>query len=299
MSLMLGHPKCRQCGSLKLSTRCTLFCSRLSMEGYIFNADAVLQDAVEGKYKFEVPPQVVADCKGVVILNVFEIGAFVTFHYGTGVMMAKWGPKEGSENKYNWSPPVSVMTAGYGMGPIGGGKVDSVLTFLMDDDVMQDFCDVPQTRIGVNAAVSLGRKGGDKGSGFDLKDHKTITYYFTNGAFIGGSLKMGTMNVMTKQNDQFYGNTHVSTKDMLLKPGAVQVPKDTQVDFLYEKMDCLSTGEGWSADEEKLNRSKHFLDLAVEKSEAFTKAAKDKSQEFVAKEQEAPEAAMPVTVAAN
>lgn len=133
--------------------------------------------------------------------------------------MSKWGPKEGSDKKYNWSPPVSVMTAGYGMGPIGGGKVDSILTFLMDDDVMRDFCENPQTRMGVNVAVSLGRQGGDKGSGFDLSKHKTITYVFTNGAFVGSSLKMGTMNVMKGQNDRFYGTTapkeKVSTKDML------------------------------------------------------------------------------------
>lgn len=95
----------------------------------------------------------------------------------------------------------------------------------------------------------------------------------------------------------------MSTKDMLCKPGAVQVPPNTQVDSLYEKLDYLSTGEVWKPDEEKLNSSKHFLDLAKEKSEAFTKASKRGSftkaknqEEGVTKDQQE---AMPATIAAN
>lgn len=58
-------------------------------------------------------------------------------------------------------------------------------------------------------------------------------------------------------------------------------------------------GEVWTPDEGALNRSKHFLDLAKEKSEAFTKAAKNQEERAAKDQQEVPEGPKMATVAAN
>ncbi|CAB9500533.1 YSC84-like protein 1 [Seminavis robusta] len=239
--------------------------SRLSMEGYIYNADKVLEIALDPTTR-EIPTDLVERCKGVAILSIFHIGALMTMHYGTGVVMAKNPP--GAETK--WSAPSACLVNGYSMGALLGGKADSTLVFIMNDETMKDFVHRPQTRMGLDAALAIGKMGGDKTVGIDGKG--TISFAYTSGAFAGLSLQMGTLVHQAKQNEVFYNKEKVEAKDIVLSNTAVQVPSDCQVGDMYKKLDLLEQGMTWVPTPEDMDRSSRFLEGAQSSSQRFTKS---------------------------
>jgi lipid-binding SYLF domain-containing protein len=119
--------------------------SRLSMEGYIYNAHAALQSALDPKSK-EVSVELMDKCVGIVIITTVHVGAIVSLYYGTGVLLKK--TTEGG-----WSPPAAIAVGGTSFGAVIGGKRDNSLIFIMDEETLLDFCKRPQSRIGVDAYV--------------------------------------------------------------------------------------------------------------------------------------------------
>eukprot|EP00529_Nitzschia_sp_RCC80_P027032 CAMPEP_0113457046 /NCGR_PEP_ID=MMETSP0014_2-20120614/9202_1 /TAXON_ID=2857 /ORGANISM="Nitzschia sp." /LENGTH=274 /DNA_ID=CAMNT_0000348521 /DNA_START=70 /DNA_END=894 /DNA_ORIENTATION=- /assembly_acc=CAM_ASM_000159 len=231
--------------------------SRLSMEGYIYNAHTVLVSALDPTTE-QVSVELMEKCKGLVVVTAVHAGAIVTLYYGTGVLLKK---TEGG----GWSPPSAVAVGGTSFGAVLGGKRDNSIIFIMTDEAMTDFVERPQSRIALDAAGTAGNHGGSVNVGMD---QETVTYTTTSGMYVGASVRMATMEPPSAQNASFYGK-EVKAKDILCTPGAVELPENSQVPDIYEKLDMLAKGETWMPNDESLSRSRHFLDLAQSTSAKF------------------------------
>lgn len=245
--------------------------SRLSMEGYIYNANEVLTTALNPNTKI-VPVELFEKCKGIVILTVFHVGAVMSIHYGTGVVMKKKIKDGNNEDQYEWSLPSAVGMAGYSMGVVAGGKVDRVLSFIMDDETMDDFIARPQTRMGLDATFAAGKAGGDANLGID---QGTVSIFFSTGAFAGLSLQMGTMTFQKKQNEVFYGKENIHGKDVMVG-SELKPPEESQIPDLHKKLEQLARGETWVPSQDDLQRSSHFLNKAQEASMRFQSGSIEK-----------------------
>ena len=121
--------------------------SRLSMEGYIYNAHTVLESALDPSTP-QVSVELMEKCKGVVIVTAVHVGAIVTLYYGTGLLLKKL-----DDDGKSWSPPSAISVGGTSFGAVVGGKRDNSIIFIMTDEAMKDFVNRPQSRIALDAYV--------------------------------------------------------------------------------------------------------------------------------------------------
>jgi len=234
--------------------------SRLSMEGYIYNANKVLETALNPK-TWEVPVELVEKCKGVVVITMVQVGVIVSLQYGTGIIMKK--------TETGWSAPSAVAIGGTSFGAVLGGKRDNIIIFIMDDKNMEDFVDRPQSRISLDAAFAAGPKGAKLNLGREAEEKGTISITFSNGAYAGMGVEMFTMETAHEQNEIFY-EKKVKAKDILFKENAVEIPPDTQIPDIYVKMEKLANGETWIPSDDDIQRSRHFADQSIRKSERLS-----------------------------
>ncbi|CAB9527759.1 LAS seventeen-binding protein 3 [Seminavis robusta] len=240
--------------------------SRLSMEGYIYNADKVLDVALHPQTHKAETQKLLQECVGVAILSCVHAGALITAHYGTGVLMAK---KKTTSDKIEWSAPSAVMTVGYSMGALAGGKVDSVLIFIMNDETLRDFMTKPQTRMGLDVALAAGRRGGTANVGLEAESKGTVSVALTNGAFVGASIQIGTLEPQHVQNERFYSISKLTAKTILMSSNIAEVPPESQVPDLHRKLNLLADGLTWVPSPEDVDRSSHFLKQAEDASRHF------------------------------
>jgi len=242
---------------------------RLTMLGCVWNANYVLEQALKPETK-SINQELFENCKGIVLLTMAKAGVFVTGHVGTGVMMAK-DPETGA-----WSPPVAQHIAGYGFGAALGKKDEDVLIFIMDDASMKDFAHRPQTRIGVTAALNVGKTGCEveKGMNTTFEGKDTIMVRYTKGAFTGATLEMGTLDTaQDSQNHKFYGKK-VTVKDVLFKKDSVTLPKDSLIPDIHDKLGMLARGETWVPGDVDRSRSGRHYQIAKEAEKEAKKEGK-------------------------
>ena len=136
----------------------------------------------------------------------------------------------------------------------------------VDDESVHDFAKRPQTRIGVTAALTVAKKGGEVNQGNDttFKGKNSVTVTLTNGAFTGVSLEMGTLEtVRDEQNHVFYGK-QASTSQILFEPGSVHVPEGSLVAEIHEKLGMLARGETWTPGLLDQSRTSQAFQIAEE-----------------------------------
>jgi len=259
---------------------------RLSFEGFVYNANMVLEDALNPKRNRKVLVELIEKCKGVVVMTIYTIGAFLTVHYGTGVVMMKRkkeaqtdsgdggeGGDYENEGEQTWSAPSAVSVGGIATGAVFGGKRDNCLIFLMDDEVMEDFVVRPQSRIALDAAIALGPWGGEASVGMDLPDKGTITVTFPHGAFAGLGLQVATLDSTDVQNKHFYGKPVSPMEIVTAAPDSavVQIPPNSQIPDLHAKLELMAKGEPWVPSHQDVKRSIRFAEEAQTQSVRFVK----------------------------
>jgi lipid-binding SYLF domain-containing protein len=268
--------------------------NRISMEGMIWNANHVLEAALDPD-NHGVPAELFRNCEGVVLLSVVQAGLIFTGHYGTGVMMAKQASDDGTSCE--WSAPVAVGAGGYGGGAFLGAEVDDILIFILDKEELGDFATRPQTRINMTGEVSpgsicdcspflcivekfqlltiifflrtithtnqltIGKHGREANLGLEAPHHKTVTVVFSKGLFGGIGIEMGTLQILKKVNSKFYDIPHVKTTDILFK-NSVNVPTEKGVEELHKKLSWLAAGQTWRPGAEDVDKSEKLRQKA-------------------------------------
>ena len=228
---------------------------RRHMLGMVWNANYALEQALDPNTK-NVPRELFEKCHGIVLMSTVKAGVVFTGNVGTGIMMAK--TEDG-----NWSPPVSVSSVGYSFGAILGKRDDDILIFIMDKKSMEEFVKMPQTRMGVTAALNIGRFGGQVSQGLELPNKGTITVSFSKGIFTGGGIDVGTLETTRDEVNETFYKQKAKASQILFKKGAVTIPEESMVPDIHEKLQWLAEGKTWTPGAEDIDRSSHYLSLAL------------------------------------
>ncbi|ORY30135.1 hypothetical protein BCR33DRAFT_724442 [Rhizoclosmatium globosum] len=145
-----------------------------------------------------IPPQIIDQAKGIVILSVVRAGIVLNKRGGSGLVMVRL--PDGS-----WSAPSAISTDGFGAGlQIGTSKSNLILLF---------------------RRFVVGPSRNNSGKAIN---EPIYLYSTTNGIFIGISLKESVLTQVFEDeeaNSSFYG-PQVSAKDIL--SGFVKCPTDAE-----------------------------------------------------------------------
>ncbi|CAL9111539.1 unnamed protein product [Musa textilis] len=206
----------------------------LSMEHEIYKAANTLKSysqVARLNPERSIPLAVLRGAKGLAILTVAKVGAFLTYKLGTGLVVAK--RSDGS-----WSAPSSILSVGLGWGAQIGGELMDYIIVLHGSKAVKTFCSRLHFSLGAGLSAAAGPVGrvveadlraGDKGSGM------CYTYSCSKGAFVGVSLEGNLVVTRQDANTRFYGDPYLTTTDILV--GSVEQPKAALP--LYAALDDL------------------------------------------------------------
>lgn len=247
-----------------------------SMEGMIYNANAILEKAVSSK-STGISKKIVENCYGVAILSVVEVGAVFSGSVGSGIVLSH-DPVAGT-----WSPPCACALEGIGFGLLMGGSHTDFITFVMDPSTMAAFMSERGHRFARQATAALGHFGRNENLNLNIMNKGAVTLSYTNGAFVGVSIENADVRPLGRANNVFYGRPTLSRdilagdtlgvsegKDILVG-GTVKMPegKVTLIDEVYKKLDILCKGETAepdAAEQAKVEEAKKVTDTAGEEA---------------------------------
>lgn len=212
------------------------------MEGMIWHANDILTKAISDKNN-GLPKDVVANCHGVIIVSVVEVGAIFSGSKGSGIVLAK---NPGAPD-LKWSPPCACSLTGVGFGLLLGAAHTDLLIFAMDTPTLNSFvtdkgfvCDGQNTTV----LGSMGRTGQ---LNLDLMNNGVVIASYANGAYAGVSIEGATFRPNGKANNIFYGNSPSNpvNSQKILEGVAIKIPegKVTLIDEVYKKLDIIQNGE--------------------------------------------------------
>lgn len=213
---------------------------RTSMEGMIWNADHVLEQALSPGQE-GIPKDLFEKCIGICMISVVEVGFIFSGNVGAGILLKK------NEDK-TWGNPCAMGLAGVGWGFLVGGAVKDIMIFIFDDSTMRGMCGDAGARIGGQINLSLGTMGRNYEAGVGISNKGavgTFSVAFSKGAFLGLSVEGALLGPRGKVNDMFYGST--TTAESVVN-GSFQMPanRPTMIQGVYDKLTKLSLGETYT-----------------------------------------------------
>ncbi|KAH7119707.1 hypothetical protein B0J11DRAFT_66913 [Dendryphion nanum] len=164
-----------------------------------------------------IPPQVLANAKGLAILTVFKAGFLGTARFGSGVVVARLA--DGS-----WSAPSAIGTIGAGFGGQIGFELTDFVFILNDANAVKTFAQAGSLTFGGNVSIAAGPVGrnAEAAGAASLKSIAGIfSYSKTKGLFAGVSLEGSGMIERRDANEKLYGRRWTARE---LLSGQVPVP---------------------------------------------------------------------------
>ena len=207
------------------------------MEGMIWHSNDILQKAISA-HGAGLPKDIVANCHGVLLMSVVEVGAIFSGSIGSGILIRK-SPIFGMK----WSPPCACKLHGAGFGLAIGGAHKDFLTFFLDNDSVRAIASGKEFTFGAQNSHVLGHFGHTQGLDFNNLNNGVISVSFSDGAFLGVSLEGAKVTPNQKVNEHFYGQPVTAQK--IIEGIAVKMPCDkvTLMDQVHAKLEILSMGE--------------------------------------------------------
>ncbi|PSN75491.1 DUF500-domain-containing protein [Corynespora cassiicola Philippines] len=148
-----------------------------------------------------IPPQVLANAKGLAILTVFKAGFLGTARFGSGVVVARLA--DGS-----WSAPSAIGTVGGGFGGQIGFELTDFVFILNDASAVKTFAQAGSLTLGGNVSIAAGPVGrnAEAAGAASLKSVAGIfSYSKTKGLFAGVSLEGSGIIERRDANEKLYG----------------------------------------------------------------------------------------------
>ncbi|KAF2117413.1 hypothetical protein BDV96DRAFT_490172 [Lophiotrema nucula] len=164
-----------------------------------------------------IPPQILANAKGLAILTVFKAGFLGTARFGSGVVVARLA--DGS-----WSAPTAIGTIGGGFGGQIGFELTDFVFILNDASAVKTFAQAGSLTLGGNVSIAAGPVGrnAEAAGAASLKSVAGIfSYSKTKGLFAGVSLEGSGIIERRDANEKLYGRRWTARE---LLSGAVPVP---------------------------------------------------------------------------
>ncbi|ODV89211.1 hypothetical protein CANCADRAFT_18111, partial [Tortispora caseinolytica NRRL Y-17796] len=155
-----------------------------------------------------IPPEVLANAKGLAILTVLKAGFLFSGRAGSGVVVARL--PDGS-----WSGPSAIVTAGAGVGGQIGAELTDFVMILNSRQAVETFAQLGSVTLGGNISIAagpLGRNVEADGTA-SLKSVAAIfSYSKTKGLFAGVSLEGSVIAERRDANRKFYGPNATAAK---------------------------------------------------------------------------------------
>lgn len=172
-----------------------------------------------------IPPHVLQNAEGLVILTVLKAGFLFSGRAGSGVIVSRL-PDGG------WSAPSALVTAGAGVGGQIGAELTDFVFILNSRKAVDSFSQTGNITLGGNmslAAGPLGRNAEAAGSASATNVATIFAYSKTKGLFAGVSLEGSVLVERREANRKFYGNNNATAKKIL--SGYVEPPPDCDAIF--------------------------------------------------------------------
>ncbi|ORX99605.1 DUF500 and domain-containing protein [Clohesyomyces aquaticus] len=165
-----------------------------------------------------IPPQILANAKGLAILTVFKAGFLGTARFGSGVVVARLA--DGS-----WSAPSAIGIIGGGFGGQIGFELTDFVFILNDANAVKTFAQAGSLTFGGNVSIAAGPVGrnAEAAGAASLRSVAGIfSYSKTKGLFAGVSLEGSGMIERRDANEKLYGSRWTARE---LLGGQVAVPE--------------------------------------------------------------------------
>ncbi|KKY13532.1 hypothetical protein UCDDS831_g08899 [Diplodia seriata] len=148
-----------------------------------------------------IPPQVLANAKGLAILTVFKAGFLGSGRFGSGIVVARL-PDGG------WSAPSAIGTVGGGFGGQIGFELTDFVFILNDANAVKTFAQAGSLTLGGNVSIAAGPVGrnAEAAGAASLKSVAGVfAYSKTKGLFAGVSLEGSVLIERRDANEKLYG----------------------------------------------------------------------------------------------
>ncbi|KAK5166920.1 uncharacterized protein LTR77_007649 [Saxophila tyrrhenica] len=168
-----------------------------------------------------IPPQILANAKGLAIMTVLKAGFLGSGRFGGGVVVARLA--DGS-----WSAPSAIGTVGGGFGGQIGFELTDFVFILNDAMAVKTFAQVGSLTLGGNVSIAAGPVGrsAEAAGAASLKSVSGIfAYSKTKGLFAGVSLEGSALIERRDANEKMY-NRKVTARELL--SGGVPVPPQAE-----------------------------------------------------------------------
>ncbi|KAF2657729.1 DUF500-domain-containing protein [Lophiostoma macrostomum CBS 122681] len=168
-----------------------------------------------------IPPQILANAKGLAILTVFKAGFLGTARFGSGIVVARLA--DGS-----WSAPSAIGQIGGGFGGQIGFELTDFVFILNDAKAVTTFAQAGSLTLGGNVSIAAGPVGrnAEAAGAASLKSVAGIfSYSKTKGLFAGVSLEGSGIIERRDANEKLYGRRWTARE---LLGGSVPVPPSAE-----------------------------------------------------------------------
>ncbi|PRT55405.1 hypothetical protein B9G98_03025 [Wickerhamiella sorbophila] len=192
-------------------------------------------------YDSVIPPHVLRNAKGLMIITVLKAGFLFSGRAGSGVLVARL--PDGS-----WSPPSAIMTGGAGVGGQIGAELTDFIFILNTREAVETFARGGSLTLGGNmslAAGPLGRNAEAAGGVSASNATAVFSYAKTKGLFAGVSLEGSVIVERREANRKFYGSSSCTSRSIL--SGRVRPPRS--VAPLFQVLDSKAFRADWDEDD--------------------------------------------------
>lgn len=164
-----------------------------------------------------IPPQILANAKGLAIITVLKAGFLGSARYGNGIVVARLA--DGS-----WSAPSAIGLGGAGIGGQIGFELTDFVFVLNDAAAVRAFSQQGSLTLGGNVSLAAGPVGrnAEAAGAASLKGVAGVfSYSKTKGLFAGVSLEGSAIVERRDANEKLYGQRFTARQ---LMEGSVRPP---------------------------------------------------------------------------
>ncbi|KAL8892485.1 MAG: hypothetical protein Q9215_000626 [Flavoplaca cf. flavocitrina] len=168
-----------------------------------------------------IPPQILANAKGLAVLTVFKAGFLGTARFGSGIVVARLA--DGT-----WSAPSALATGGGGFGGQIGFELTDFVFILNNAAAVKTFSQQGSLTLGGNVSIAAGPVGrnAEAAGAASLKGVAGVfAYSKTKGLFAGVSLEGSVLIERRDANEKLY-NSRITAKQLLA--GGVRPPPSAE-----------------------------------------------------------------------
>ncbi|EER41372.1 DUF500 and SH3 domain-containing protein [Histoplasma capsulatum H143] len=192
-----------------------------SMRSECRKAGKILASFVDPRQAFGpdkiIPPQILANAKGLAVLTVIKAGFLGSARFGSGIVVARLADN-------SWSAPSAIATAGAGFGGQIGFELTDFVFILNDYNAVRAFSQAGSITLGGNVSIAagpIGRNAEAAGAASTKGVAGVFSYSKTKGLFAGVSLEGSVLVERKDANERLY-NSKVSARQLL--EGSIRPP---------------------------------------------------------------------------